>query len=350
MEQYLEPGRTILAEYLTDLGVQHARLILKKTTAATMEAITGEVATDDDSPIRWILTPDGDVYPEELSSPPLRSLFGFDKTGARVPLSRRRIGGKSDLIYGFAPAGPGSVELTVDTVLKACNAAAETDQLTTAAAAPPPLPLTGPSVTVGAGTFPTLEVGQSWRWRCAERLDPGTLSATQWIRTGDSLIEADNGGLYEVGTDTQEADKEEGIDGAGENDEFDARVMTIARGVDGIRHRPFREAVGMLTETPWDGWPIGGPRTALWCLKFISENDIHPRARHTRWRHDVGLSANDAGVSEHEMAMRLVEHALCFDQLQVCELASLELVPRPARGAEAPRPDRPLRPRPHRRR
>ena len=52
MEQYLEPGRTILVEYLTDLGVQHARLILMKTTAATMEAITGEVAADEASPIR----------------------------------------------------------------------------------------------------------------------------------------------------------------------------------------------------------------------------------------------------------------------------------------------------------
>ena len=126
----MEPRCTVLVEYLTDVGVQHTRLILMKTTAETMLAITGEDATDATSPIRWILTPDSDVYPEELSCPPLRSLYAFDKNGARVPLSRRRIGGKSDLIYEFAPAGPGSVGLTVETALKAMIAAAETDQAT----------------------------------------------------------------------------------------------------------------------------------------------------------------------------------------------------------------------------
>ena len=34
------------------------------------------------------------------------------------------------------------------------------------------------------------------------------------------------------------------------------------------------------------------------------------------------------------MAMRLVEHTLCYDQLQVCELASLELVRRKAQLVE----------------
>ena len=106
---------------------------------------------------------------------------------------------------------------------------------------------------MGSGAFPTLGNGQSWRWRCSERPDPGNLSATEWVRTGDSLLDADTGGLYEVMTDVQEPDKEEDTGGDGENDELDARVMTIARGADGARHRPFREAGRRHA----DGDPVG---------------------------------------------------------------------------------------------
>lgn len=110
--------------------------------------------------------------------------------------------------------------------------------------------------------------------------------------------------------------------------------MTVAKGPDAIRHREFREAVRLLTQTPWDGWPVAGPRTLGWCLRFIAESDTHPRGRHLRWRTATGLGAGDPGVAEHERAMRVIEHALCFDQLMVTQLAYMELVIRRAQLIE----------------
>ena len=46
------------------------------------------------------------------------------------------------------------------------------------------------------------------------------------------------------------------------------------------------------------------------------------------------MSLNDGGVAEHELIMRVLEQAICFDQLQVCELACLELLIRKAQMIE----------------
>eukprot|EP00959_Pyramimonas_sp_CCMP1952_P250459 5234927-Pyramimonas_sp.AAC.1 len=62
-----------------------------------------------------------------------------------------------------------------------------------------------------------------------------------------------------------------------------------------------------MSETAWVGWPVKGPRTALWRVRFLGEQGAHPRARRSKWRAGRGLTANDTGVSDHELAMRAVE-------------------------------------------
>ena len=51
----------------------------------------------------------------------------------------------------------------------------------------------------------------------------------------------------------------------------------------------------------------------------------------------------DAGVSEHELAMRALEHAMQFDQINVGELASMELLMRRAQLSELKYKDAVLR-------
>lgn len=84
--------------------------------------------------------------------------------------------------------------------------------------------------------------------------------------------------------------------------ELDARVLAVTRSSEGGRHRSFRDGVAALAESVWEGWPVTGPRTTLWCCRFILETDDHPMARHTRWRRGAGLLATDAGVADHENA------------------------------------------------
>ena len=111
-------------------------------------------------------------------------------------------------------------------------------------------------------------------------------------------------------------------------------MLAVVRDPSGVRARPFREAITLLAETSWDGWPISGPRTLLWCCRFIAQHSLHPMAHHTRWLQMSGVQASDSGAQEHEQAMRVLEYAVCFDQLQASELACLEIVARRAQMVE----------------
>ena len=77
-----------------------------------------------------------------------------------------------------------------------------------------------------------------------------------------------------------------------------------------------------------------GPRTVMWCCKFIRDQDAGPRSRHTKWRSEVGLERTDQAVQDHEFCMRVLQTAVQYDQLNVSELASMELVMRRAQVAE----------------
>ena len=124
---------------------------------------------------------------------------------------------------------------------------------------------------------------------------------------------------------------------------MDARVLAIFRRPDGVRKKDFKTAVEECRASDWPGWPLSGPRTALWCLEHICEVDGHPVAHHSRWKHQAGLSTNDAGVSEHESIMKAVEFALCYDMICVPELASFELMLRRAQLVEMKHRSRSLR-------
>ena len=64
---------------------------------------------------------------------------------------------------------------------------------------------------------------------------------------------------------------------------IDLRVLPITRDKAGVRQRSFTEAVATLPKTCWEGWPITGPWTFLWCARFILSHCTSPQARHYRW-------------------------------------------------------------------
>ena len=61
---------------------------------------------------------------------------------------------------------------------------------------------------------------------------------------------------------------------------------------------------------------------------------MHPRARHTKWVHECGLDSSDEWVQDHDLAMRMLEMGLSFDQLNLSELSCFELLVRKAQMAE----------------
>ena len=121
---------------------------------------------------------------------------------------------------------------------------------------------------------------------------------------------------------------------AGTDPSTDARVLPVLRDACRRRYRGFREGVGALSESNWADWPVVGPLTVLWRLQFIMQHFTHPDQRHSRWISDCKLSYNDMGATEHQSIMRFVSFAMTYDQLDMPQLASMELLLRRAQMIE----------------
>eukprot|EP00973_Karenia_brevis_P003209 442771-Karenia_brevis.AAC.1 len=60
----------------------------------------------------------------------------------------------------------------------------------------------------------------------------------------------------------------------------------------------------------------------------MAENGGTPLGWHAKWRADGKLQATDAGVSTHELACKMLQTMCCYDQLDVGNLASAEIMAR----------------------
>ena len=84
----------------------------------------------------------------------------------------------------------------------------------------------------------------------------------------------------------------------------------------------------MMQESTWADWPINGPRTALWVGRFCLENGHTPNGMHTAWRQQAKLTQTDQGVTLHETVCKALHYATTYDQLNIGELASMEVLAR----------------------
>lgn len=130
----------------------------------------------------------------------------------------------------------------------------------------------------------------------------------------------------------------------------DARVLPVMFDVEGKRFREFRDAVNILQASTFADWPVKGPRTTLWCLRYVLEHGGTLLSHHARWKTEAKLQATDYGVQQHELLCRILTSMLQYDQLDLCNLASAELAFRelqlieqkhydrllPAKGQERP--------------
>lgn len=114
----------------------------------------------------------------------------------------------------------------------------------------------------------------------------------------------------------------------------DSRCMVVKRGLDRRLIWGFRVAVAMLTESEWSDWPLEGPRTLAWLLKFIAQNYGSSTVRLSRFPAERRLTYADVTVSEQFSIMQVLELAIVVDQVQASELACFELAARRAQMAE----------------
>ena len=369
----LEPGRMVMVEYFDEPKLWMERILLREASPAVMLAVTG-AAVENGGPLWWVLTPDGLVYPEELAVGPLRGLIALDEEGQPILASAAPPTARPRKIHGFGRGG----SLTLASPLLFSRAQKEADAAALAwgsrrrlrgkQSGAPPLPLAaapeeifGLRIFVGGGppqAHPQRRAGgRSWTiTRCEVpsligRPPPPGVKEYALVGTYALAVAMDDTVMVAEMLSTKEADALAGgvprtrspdstprgvgaaeVDDSGKD--LDARVLPIGRIADGRRYRGFKESVAALLQSDWEGWPIKGPRTFIFCVRFIAEVDGHPMAHHTRFKSIANVQHHDAGVASHETAMRIFEYALCYDQLQGAELACLEIVARSAQLVE----------------
>ena len=263
----LDMGKMVAVECEGETGLFHHRLILRTASTAAMLNTTGKMCNG----LFWILTPDGDVYPELFRVPPATGLIWLNERNEPIPMTMMPAGRHLGQVYEFGALR--RILLSPEVNARVLGAQETED-------------------TCREGESPGL----------AEALPPPATADTapdRKVDEGDSLDPGDTvaGNL------------------------LDARVLSVQRNSAGDLHAEFRNAVPELVQSPWAGWPVSGPRTFLWCCNFMSEHALHPLAHHSRFAQVSGLLSTDPAAQEHELLRRAIEVGLTFDQLQGAELS-----------------------------
>ena len=123
-------------------------------------------------------------------------------------------------------------------------------------------------------------------------------------------------------------------DDDGGDDDSDVRVLPVMYDSQGMRFREFRDAVIRCEPHVWPDWPVPGPKTTMWVLKWMVSRGGTPLQWHSTWKANGRLQDSDATVLHHEAYCRVLETSLCYDQYNAAASAALELVCRQIQIAE----------------
>jgi hypothetical protein len=102
----------------------------------------------------------------------------------------------------------------------------------------------------------------------------------------------------------------------------------------GARCRDWRDTMEDSNVQAFPDWPLKGPRTASWCIDYLNKQPGGPQDHHQLWKTQSKIQNSDWGISEHDTLMQILQHASSYDQLDVCNLASFEVLLRRAQTIE----------------
>jgi len=342
-------GRIALVSYGEVPPVYHMRIVIAQLASSVTEL--------------GVYTPDGDRYFEDFSGEDgsIQEVFWCSSDG--VPpegVDRARIyrfaewPSEQDLVVLYRLAGQEAAQLDRAAGVQGPEAGAPW-LLAAAAGQPPgvpaaargpllPRPVAAPprAGRFGAEAAEVFSVPRvaAANWVLAEsrgrvgeeakRGDPVTLDGSEVLRGDRGLAPVGEGKwvlIANLGTkDPEEFRVEEA--------HLDARVLPVTRDTAKKRHKPWRDVCASLTELASPDWSIPGPRTTYWCCMFINKRGGGPVDWDRFWRTVNRLSFESWGVAEHEALLKSIENMGCFDQLELCNLAGVEVLFRRAQLIE----------------
>jgi len=335
----------------------------------------------------FALTPDGDVYVEDygeendnISSvrimvddtiPPDLRRARLHRFTRPVPVERLEAlraeaemmqllhghqegapaGGRGHLAGGRVLGGAAPALLPAAAVGAAAGAAGALDPpelpLVLAGAARPAVPgggvvaLPGGALAAGGG-LPVAKMDSfraGWTWRCAEVGLAGRVlgekvseaSVADWkldVLRPKVVVNWDGSPTFvELIEDTQYEEWKN------RRAPLDARIMRV-RTLQGKRFREIKDAAADMAEVTFDDWPLKGPRTAGWCITFLASQPGGAAEHHLLWRRAANLAVTDFGVIEHEAIMECIRQAVNYDQYDLSNSASFEVLVRRAQTIE----------------
>ena len=282
-------GKFILVHYdIPGDSTWHCRLLLSHVTG-------GE----------WvILTPDGDIYTEDISA------SGGDidawrpfTPGGPVPIG---VGGNHMHLFNPVPDQPTIARLLQEGEVYGAHERLQRGLLLPMA----PQPVAQPAQVVPAPPAPAIGGG-------------GGGVANLAGEAGG--VDHPGGQLHQIANINggQPIEVDGGVDG-----QEDARTLSITRDSQGHRFKEFRAASLECKEVAFTDWPVPGPRTILHVLSRIVEHGGSPIAHSQAWRTACKFQPSDKPAQDHEMLCRILQTMVVYDQLDVENIASAELVVR----------------------
>ena len=307
-----------------------------------------------------IATPDHDVYSMVSSTPPLTEMFELERQGGKPVLPKKVTRGRSYLMEdgSGSPAGAvlqglkaqasqlapkpshrlrgkrgsSSVRSASSDTMVAVSGARPVGQWVVAEpgrrfALGTPMTLPKGAVTLGTRALVASNDGPPL---VLELVTPTANFRDDWLRkNGLTFVRAPPGLSDGLKTMRDELDGRSFTGGVvtprdSVPDPNEARALPLNLDARGERPQECRLAIDRMQCTPWPAWPVSGPRTCLWVLRFIQEHYGSPDVRHTRCVSDAKLTYADPGAVEHQACCRVLGIGASYDQLDLPQVASME--------------------------
>ena len=109
-------------------------------------------------------------------------------------------------------------------------------------------------------------------------------------------------------------------------DEGDLRVLPVRYEKNKLRFRRLDESVDMMDEEVFDDWPLDTERSLAYMLRVLTRSNLTWLRHHDLWVRMSGVRDGDRSIHEHSVLCTALRWATCYDQLQVVNIAGLEVL------------------------
>eukprot|EP00438_Fugacium_kawagutii_P028256 Skav200691 [mRNA] locus=scaffold6391:1205:6504:+ [translate_table: standard] len=272
-----------------------------------------------------VLTPDGDVYMEELG------LLNTDLRAVRVRPGPGILppGIRGAQVYGLPPFS--AAEMT-GFEAEARRQAADERRVLGGGVAPPAaggVPVA--PVAPGVGATALLDPVDGYaagtlKWLAAEQVEhhhygqevPGVTAAL--VKGAKAVFQLPSGAsIFVTCVDGADYYKFLQRPALGDN-----RVLEVELNALGQPERSLKDVASLCKEVKCR-WTLAGPRTSRWCINYLAVEGLGFEGHHERLRQVTRADASSWGIQEHFQVSMSLRQALLVDQLDGFNLLSIEI-------------------------